>query len=979
MDYTQFSKDETLSLLNTNEAGLTDDEARSRLLKNGRNELVKAAKKSLPARFADQIVNPMILVLLAAAAVSVFITVFEGGSFSEFAEAGVILAVVILNSVLGVTQESKADKAIEALQEMNASTVKVRRGGIVGEIPASELVTGDIVLIEAGDVIPADMRLIRCASLRIEEASLTGESVPVDKHCDALLDSDSGEGSAARVTPSGCEGMLSDGESTLSGGDSGAARVTPSSAESAVTANLSEPSATPRLPGVPLGDRANMAYMGTSAVYGRGEGVVTTTGMDTELGKIAGIIQSAQDGETPLQKRLSQLSRILSVLILCICAVIFAIRLITSAQINFKVITESFMLAISLAVAAIPEGLVAVVTIVLSIGVSRMAKRNAIIRRLTAVETLGCAQVICTDKTGTLTQNKMTVTESCGDIEALAAAMALCCDSQLTPTGDILGDPTENALISFAITRGLYKDDLERRYPRVAEAPFDSVRKMMTTIHDTPAGSQPPLAEQSAQAAQAAQVTTAAETACNEMPLHDTPAGSQPRHRYIQYTKGAPDEVLRACAYALCDGKTVTLSGEKIREIEAQNKEYADDALRVLAAAYRELDAIPDDCSPAALEKGLTFIGLAAMTDPVRPEAKAAVEECSRAGIKVVMITGDHKDTAAAIARQLGIISRPEQAITGQELEKLDDAHFQVRITDIFAYARVQPEHKVRIVNMWKQIGCITAMTGDGVNDAPAVKCGDIGVGMGIAGTDVTKNVADMVLADDNFATIVAAVAEGRRIYDNIKKTLQFLLASNFSEVISVLAATTLGFTLFRPVHLLFINLITDTLPAVALGMEHAQPGIMDRPPRGQNESIFSDGLGFSIAYQGVVIALLTLASYFIVSIWDAHEAAMTSAFLTLSMCEIFHAFALRSLKESVFTLKTQNKVLWGTMALSLALALLVIYVPFLAETFSLIPLSIRELAVSLVLSVIIVPVVEAVKACQRFLRRASLTRLEED
>ncbi|MDR1669223.1 MAG: cation-translocating P-type ATPase [Oscillospiraceae bacterium] len=865
MDFYRETKETALQNLQTGENGLTDAEAKKRLLENGRNELAKAKKKSLLRRFAEQLINPMVLVLIAAAAVSLVIAITEGGNPNEYAEAGIILAVVVLNSVLGVFQESKAEKAIEALQEMSASTAKVRRGGVVAQLPAGELVVGDVVLMEAGDAVPADMRLIQAASLKIEEAALTGESVPSDKQTGAL----EGGGTVA------------------------------------------------------LGDRTNMAYMGSGVAYGRGEGVVTATGMGTEMGKIAGIIQSTEQGETPLQKSLSRLSKILSFLVLGICAVIFAVRLVSTGNFNTEGVLDSFMLAVSLAVAAIPEGLAAVVTIVLSIGVTNMARRRAIIRRLTAVETLGCAQIICSDKTGTLTQNKMTVVESFGETKPLAAAMALCCDSQLSPDGKIVGDPTENALVAFALQEGLDKNKLMAEFPRVGEAPFDSVRKMMTTVHKTGGGA-------------------------------------------VQYTKGAPDEILRACTHILADGNVTPLTPEALKTVTDKNKEYADRALRVLACAFREWDGVPADCSPGAIENGLTLIGLEAMIDPIRPEVKAAADECRSAGIKVVMITGDHKETAAAIAKELGIIESSEQAMTGRELDELTDEEFERRIENTFVYARVQPENKVRIVNMWKKKGYVTAMTGDGVNDAPAIKSGDIGVGMGITGTDVTKNVADMVLADDNFATIVAAVEEGRRIYDNIRKTIQFLLSSNLSEVLSIFLATVLGFVLFKPVHLLFINLITDSLPAVALGMEHAQPGIMQRPPRKVSASVFSGGLGFGVIYQGIFVALLTVASYKIVDQWHNHDYAMTAAFLTMSMCEIFHSYNMRSQTQSVFTLKKANKMLLGAMLLSLVLTLTVIYVPFLAGIFSLQPLSVRELAVALGLSVSIIPLVEAVKAAQR-------------
>ena len=866
--------EKTMKDLCSGEAGLSYAEAEKRLLENGRNELIKSKKKSLLRRFAEQFANPMVLILLVAAAVSVAITVVEGEH--EYAEVGIILAVVVINSILGVFQESKAEKAIEALQQMNAATAKVRREGIVSHIPTAEIVRGDIVLLEAGDAVPADMRLIQCAGLRIEEAALTGESVPVDKITEILCGDESGK--------------------------------------------------------IPLGDRKNMAYMGSGVAYGRGTGIVTAVGMDTEVGKIAGMIQNTAEGETPLQKRLSQLSKILTVAVLGICAVVFAIQLIRAEEITAKIVMPGFMLAVSLAVAAIPEGLVAVVTIVLSIGVTNMAKRNAIIRRLTAVETLGCAQIICSDKTGTLTQNKMTVVESYGEIAFLAKAMALCCDSRLSPdgSGSIAGDPTENALIAFALKEGFDKNSLEIDFPRVAEAPFDSTRKMMSTIHKTPNG-------------------------------------------IIQYTKGAPDEILRACTHILADGKPVALTPDAMQIIFEKNKEYADRALRVLACAYKDLDAVPTDCDPTKLENGLTFIGLEAMIDPVRPEVKAAVDSCKSSGIKVVMITGDHKDTAAAIAKELGIITSLDQTIAGRELDELDDDEFKRRVENIFVYARVQPEHKVRIVNMWKTKGYITAMTGDGANDAPALKSGDIGIGMGITGTDVTKNVADMVLADDNFATIVAAVEEGRRIYDNIKKTIQFLLSSNLSEVISIFAATLLGIPFFGPIHLLYINLITDSIPAIALGMEKAEPKIMERPPRGLKDGVFSEGMSFDVIYQGVMVALLTLASYFTVGSMHSHidpllqhKFAITAAFLTMNMCEILHSFNMRSRKLSCFALHSHNKMIWGAMVLALILVLLTIYIPAVAAVFSLSPLTMPELAVSFGFSISVIFIVEIVKAIQK-------------
>ncbi|WP_330593846.1 cation-translocating P-type ATPase [Caproicibacter fermentans] len=843
--------------------GLTPEEAERRLEERGPNRLKDAEKKSMLVRLKEQLLNPMILILLAAALIS--------GLLGEAADASVILFVVVLNSILGIVQESKSEKAIEALQSMTASRARVRRGGEVLSVPSAELVTGDIVLLEAGDAVPADLRILESASLKIEEAALTGESVPVDKSPDAL---DAPEG------------------------------------------------------GVPLGDRKNMAYLGGSAVYGRGTGVVTATGMETEMGKIADTLAKAKDEETPLQQRLNQLSRLLSLGVLGICAFIFAFSLFTSHNYSTQSVLNSFLLAVSLAVAAVPEGLAAVVTIVLSIGVSKMSARSAIIRKLTAVETLGCTQVICTDKTGTLTQNRMTVVDSFGDLPLLVRAFALCSDSRLnSQTGEIVGEPTENALVAFARKEGLDKNTLDSEFPRLGEAPFDSMRKMMTTLHGLPDGS------------------------------------------VVQYTKGAPDEILKRCDSVLSDGAVVPMSEELRRKIIGSNREMANRALRVLAAAQKKLPALPDDLSPEKLESGLTFLGLAGMIDPVREEAAEAVRECRRAGIRPVMITGDHRDTAAAIAAQIGIAEPGDPVMTGSELDRLTDEELKEAVLRCGAYARVQPEHKVRIVRALKDLGLVTAMTGDGVNDAPALKTADIGVGMGITGTDVTKNAADMVLADDNFATIVYAVREGRRIYDNILKTVQFLLSSNLSEVISIFAATLLGFSLFRPIHILWINLITDSLPAVALGTERAEHGIMNRPPRGKSESLFANGLGADVLYQGATVAVLTLASYWAGS-GSGPDTGTTMAFVTLSMCEIFHSFNLRSRRGSVFLLHGQNLILLGTMLLSLLLTFAMVELPFLSLAFSLISLTPRQYLISIGIALLILPVVEAVKAVQRRMSR---------
>ncbi len=664
--------------------------------------------------------------------------------------------------------------------------------------------------------------------------------------------------------------------------------------------------------------------------------------MDTEMGKIADAIAQAEEGQTPLQIKLAQLSKILTYLVLGICVVLLGYQMIMAhffgEGITFSVFLESFMVAVSLAVAAIPEGLAAVVTIVLSIGVTNMSKKNAIIRKLTAVETLGCAQIICSDKTGTLTQNKMTVVDHYGNDENLIAkAMALCCDASIDADGVVTGEPTEAALVNYANELGMNKNDLVAAAPRTGEAPFDSGRKMMSTVHKTAEG-------------------------------------------IVQYTKGAPDEILKKCTHALVDGKVVPFTDEIKAAILADNKRMADQALRVLAVAYRNYDAEPSDYSPEALENNLTFIGLTGMIDPARPEVKAAIEECRSAGITPIMITGDHKDTAVAIARQLGIIEDDSSAITGAQLDEISDEDFAERVTEFRVYARVQPEHKTRIVNAWRARGMITAMTGDRVNDAPSIKSADIGVGMGITGTDVTKNVADMVLADDNFATIVSAVSEGRRIYDNIRKAIQFLLGSNLSEVLSIFTATILNFTILKPVHLLFINLVTDSIPALALGLEKPERDIMNRKPRNSKEGVFAGGMGIDVFYQGALVTILTLAAFFIGEFLEHgqwhftnianSEEGMTMAFLTMSMCEIFHSFNMRSQRGSAvamsFAQKSHNVVLYIAMAASLLLTTAIIEIEPLAKAFSFTHLDLKAYAISIGLAFLIIPIVEIIKAIQR-------------
>jgi len=860
--------------LDTSAQGLATQEAEARLQKYGKNKLREGKKVTLLRRFLDQLINPMIMILLAAAAISGVVAIHENESFADVI---IILFVVVLNAVLGVVQESKAEKAIEALKEMSAATSKVLRDGEILVTKSEDLAPGDVILLEAGDAVPADARIIECVSIKAEEAALTGESVPVDKSVEQLT--------------------LDDGVKDIT-----------------------------------LGDRHNMVYMGSAIVYGRGKAVVTSTGMETEMGKIATAISLAEEGETPLQIKLNQLSKVLTFLVLGICVFIFAFSLLKNGNFSRDMMINTFMLAVSLAVAAIPEGLAAVVTIVLSIGVTKMSHNNAVVRRLTAVETLGCTQIICSDKTGTLTQNKMTVVEHFAENgQLLATAMALCNDARVGEDGQAVGEPTEAALVNYATKGGLSKDYLEEQMPRVGEAPFDSSRKMMSTIHQ--------LKESG----------------------------------FIQFTKGAPDELLKKCRKYLSDEGIRDLDQATFDMVLAKNRGFAGKALRVLGAAYKEYDYLPADYSPDMVENELIFVGLVGMIDPVRPEVLAAIQHCKTAGIRPIMITGDHRDTAAAIAMELDIISNPNQVLTGTQLDEISDEELAAEIDKYSVFARVQPEHKVKIVAACRHKGVITAMTGDGVNDAPAIKNADIGIGMGITGTDVTKNVADMVLADDNFATIVAAVEEGRRIYDNIRKTIQFLLGSNLSEVISIFVATLLGFTILQPVHILWINLITDCLPALALGMEKGEPTLMHRSPRKATEGIFSNGLGGSVIYQGVIVALLTLAAYLIghhieSGVWEFANSpdGMTMAFLTLSMTEIFHSFNLRSMYGSLLSLKSRNKYLYGSLAVSMVLTASVIYVDPLSVAFGFAHISLEEYLVAMALSLSVIPIVELVKLFQR-------------
>ena len=871
------------------DAGLSTSEAQTRQAKFGPNKLKEEEKTPLWIRFFQQMADPMVIMLIVAAVISAVTGMIQGES--EWADVVIIMAVVIINSALGVIQEAKSEEALAALQEMSAAQSKVIRDGKQISLHSSELVPGDIVLLEAGDAVPADCRVLESASMKIEEAALTGESVPVEKHTDPIA---------------------------LDGADD-----------------------------VPLGDRKNMCYMGSTVVYGRGRAVVCGTGMNTEMGKIAGALNDAKEELTPLQVKLAELSKILTVLVIVICVVVFAVDVlragIGTVTAEPHMLLDTFMVAVSLAVAAIPEGLVAVVTIVLSIGVTKMAKRQAIIRNLSAVETLGCTQVICSDKTGTLTQNKMTVVnhELAAPEEKLLAGMALCSDAKWDEeAGEAVGEPTECALVNDAAKMGM--KGLDEEHPRVGEAPFDSGRKMMSVVVEEADGN------------------------------------------FEQYTKGAPDVVVGLCTQVYDGDKIVPMTDERREQILAANKAMADQALRVLALASRTYTEKPADFAAEALENNLVFCGLSGMIDPERPEVAPAIEEAHGAGIRTVMITGDHIDTAVAIAKNLGIVEDRSQAITGAEIDKMSEEELDQNIEKYGVYARVQPEHKTRIVEAWKSKNKIVAMTGDGVNDAPSIKHANIGIGMGITGTDVTKNVADMVLADDNFATIINACEEGRRIYDNIRKVIQFLLSANLAEVFSVFAATLMGFTLFQPIQLLWVNLVTDCFPALALGMEEAEGDVMKRKPRNASDGVFAGHMGLDTVVQGLIITVLVLTSFFCGVYFDlgvidlsklatsmADEEGVMMAFITLNMVEIFHCFNMRSRRASIFHMKKQNKWLWGAAFLALVLTLIVVEVDALSMIFFGVEhLEPKGMITALALGFLIIPLVEIYKAIMRAIEK---------
>ncbi len=849
--------------------GLTNSKASENLEKFGFNELKAQKKVPLIIKFLEQFKDFMIIILIIAAIVSGAISIAQG---EKITDSVIILIVVIANAIIGVAQEAKAEKSLEALQKLSGHEAKVIRDGSVGVVPAKELVPGDLVVLETGDYVPADLRITEAINLKVQEASLTGESVPVEKESAKIEEED-----------------------------------------------------------IPIGDMRNMLFSSSLVTYGRGKAIVVETGMNTEVGKIAGMLSNTQKQETPLQKKLNSLGKTLGIVALIICAVIFVVGILQGRE-----VINMFMTAVSLAVAAIPEGLAAVSTIVLAIGVQKMVKKNAIVKRLPAVETLGSSTVICSDKTGTLTQNKMTVQKMFVDdniydmtnieditkyenanqeIKLLVYNGMLCNDTKISDTGELTGDPTETALVDIALKLGFTKN-IYNEMPRVDEIPFDSERKLMTTVHMV-------------------------------------------NGKYIVFTKGGIDELLANCTSYVQDGVQKQNLNEYKYRINEVNETMAKDALRVLGFAYKELDYKPEVQN---LEKDLIFVGMYGMIDPPREEAKLAVEKCNSAGIKTVMITGDHKITATAIAKKLGILKNENEAITGQELDKLTDEELEKNIRNYSVYARVAPEHKVRIVKAWQKQGEVVAMTGDGVNDSPALKQADIGCAMGIVGTDVAKEAADVILTDDNFATVVSAVEEGRRIYDNILKVIQFLLSSNIGEIVVLLLAT-LGTTLFAkwfgitdighleillPIHILWINLVTDSLPALALAFDPANEDIMKRKPVKPSKGIFTKSMTYRIIYQGIMIGVLTLIAFMIglASTTEAIdgltldqskiEVGQTMAFVVLALSELVHVFNIRDNNKSIFKTKVFNnsKLVWAILV-SAALMFVVLLVPQLREVFS--------------------------------------------
>lgn len=879
MSYYLKSKEEVLKEVESSPEGLTTQQANERVEKYGKNKLEEPPKKTFIQKFFSSLVDPMIIMLLVAATISTFTTIYQNvvnNANESYADLFIILFVVVVNTILSVIQEDKAEEAIGALKEMTAATSKVLRDGKQVIVKSEDLTIGDVLVFEAGDAIPADCRILESYSMKVEEAALTGESVPVNKLVDVL--------------------MLKDNSLDI-----------------------------------PLGDRRNMLYSGSTIAYGRGKAVVVAIGMDTEMGKIASALSQQEDEKTPLQKKMSELSVTLTKIVIAVCVIVFVFGVARDLIFSnngdiFGTVLNTFIIAVALAVAAIPEGLPAVVTVILSIGVTAMSKRNALIRKLTAVETLGCTQIICSDKTGTLTQNKMTVVDTfTNDVHLLATGMALCSDAKIDPEKkQAVGEPTEAALVNFAYKHDLPSYTLIEQQPRVGEAPFDSMRKMMSTVHKYKDG-------------------------------------------YIQYTKGANEIVLSHCDYYLDENHQVVKLTEEVKtEITHKAKEYADRALRVLGLGYRLYEEKPANFDSENLENDLIYVGFTGMIDPCRDEVYDAIKECESAGIRPVMITGDHIDTAVAIGKDLGIITDASQAMLGSQLDSLTDEQLKEVVQKTSVFARVQPEHKTRIVRAFKDLGNVVAMTGDGVNDAPSIKAADIGVGMGITGTDVTKSVADMVLADDNFATIVNAVEEGRKINDNVRKVLQFQISSNMTEVLVVFISSIFALEVLSPTHLLWINMVTDSLPGLALGMEKAEEGVMKRKPRPSNESVFSNGAGLDIVLQGIYMSTIILTSFFIGYKMDGHLNGMTMAFLTINLAELFHAISMRTQRGSLIKLKTFNWWLFGALTLTFLLNIALIYVPAFEVLFDFAPINFTEFMIALALAFSVLPVLEVYKFIMR-------------
>ena len=877
--YTQ-GEEEVLKSLDTSIDGLSTAQAKERLDAYGYNELDEGEKRSLLSKFIDQFKDLMIIILLVAAALSVITEGMHG-----LTDACIILAVVVLNAAFGVYQEGQAEAAIEALKNMSSPLARVRRDGNVVEIDSRELIPGDIVLLEAGDVVPADMRLLEAASLKIEEAALTGESVPVEKDITETVEAEAG-----------------------------------------------------------IGDRVNMGYQNSNVTYGRGTGVVTNTGMYTEVGKIADMLANADESQTPLKQSLEQLSKTLTYLIIAIALVTFLV----SVFIRGEQPLEGLMVAVALAVAAIPEGLPAIVTILLSLGTTTLAKRNSIVRKLPAVETLGSTEIIASDKTGTLTMNQMTVekvytngqlqsaTTELGADNTTLRIMNFANDTKVDPDGKLIGDPTETALVQFGLDHNFDVRDVLKSEPRVAELPFDSDRKLMSTIHKEADGT------------------------------------------YFVAVKGAPDQLLKRVTRIEINGEVRPITDEDKQAILATNKDLAKQALRVLMMAYKTTNDIPT-LESEVVESDLIFSGLVGMIDPERPEAAEAVRVAKEAGIRPIMITGDHQDTAEAIAKRLGIIDpndTEDHVFTGAELNELSDEEFQKVFKQYSVYARVSPEHKVRIVKAWQNDGKVVAMTGDGVNDAPSLKTADIGIGIGITGTEVSKGASDMVLADDNFATIIVAVEEGRKVFSNIQKSIQYLLSANMAEVFIIFFATLFGWDVLQPVHLLWINLVTDTLPAIALGVEPAEPGIMTHKPRGRQSNFFDGGVFGAIMYQGVFQTILVLAVYGWGLIFPEHHThaeihadALTMAFATLGLIQLLHAFNVKSVYQSVFKVGLfRNKTFNWAIPVAFVLLMATIVVPGFNNLFHVSHLSLTQWLAVIVGSFLIVVLVELVKAIQRAL-----------